>query len=59
MLNPSIGKLIRAYGNRYQLVLDVARLARNISEDAEKDKIIMIEKPVNIATDKIASSLRG
>ena len=59
MLNPSIGKLIQAYGSRYQLVLDVSRLAREISESAEKDKLIMTEKPVNLATDKIALGIKG
>ena len=36
MLNPSIGKLIGIYESRYQLVLDVAKYARYISEQADE-----------------------
>jgi len=54
MLNPSIGKLIENYENRYRLVTDVARTAREVSEDAEKRGEIIIQKPVSIAIDKIA-----
>ena len=37
MLNPSIGKLINEYENRYDLVIDVARRARQISNRAEQN----------------------
>ena len=41
MLNPNIGKLIKNSGNRYRLVLDVAKTAREISgEAAEKGEAI-------------------
>lgn len=55
MLNPAIGKLIEDYDNRYRLVSDVARCARNVSETAEKEGEILLEKPVSIAINKIAS----
>ena len=32
MLNPAIGKLINNYKNRYELVLDIAKRERKISE---------------------------
>ena len=54
MLNPRIGKLIQNYDNRYRLVMDVAKNARKISEDAEANGEIIIEKPVSIAIDKVA-----
>lgn len=54
MLNPSIGKLIENYENRYRLVTDVARTAREISEEANERGEIIIQKPVSIAIDKIA-----
>jgi len=54
MLNPSIGKLIENYENRYRLVTDVARTAREVSVEAEQRGEIIIEKPVSIAIDKIA-----
>lgn len=56
MLNPSIGKLIQVYESRYQLVLDVARRARNIAEQSEQGEEILIEKPVSLAIDQIADS---
>lgn len=55
MLNPAIGKLIENYDNRYRLVSDVARCAREVSETAEENGEILIEKPVSIAINKIAS----
>lgn len=55
MLNPAIGKLIQNYDNRYRLVMDIAKMARDISGEAEKNEEILIEKPVSIAIDKLAS----
>lgn len=55
MLNPAIGKLIENYENRYRLVIDIAKCARDISAEAEKDKMILIEKPVSIAINKLAA----
>lgn len=59
MLNPSIGKLINAYESRYQLVTDIAKLARHISEKADDEGKILIEKPVNTAINEIAARLDG
>ena len=41
--------------NRYRLVTDIAKCARKISEKAENDGEILIEKPVSIAIDKLAN----
>ncbi len=54
MLNPSIGKLIQAYENRYDLVIDVARRARQISNRAQREQEILTEKPVTLALDELA-----
>lgn len=54
MLNPSIGKLINTYENRYDLVIDVARRARQVSNRAERDGIILTEKPVTLALNELA-----
>ncbi len=54
MLNPAIGKLINAYKNRYELVLDIARRARKISQRAEEENEILIEKPVTLAMNELA-----
>ena len=55
MLNPAIGKLIEKYDDRYELVLKVAECAREIAEEAQEREEILIEKPVSIAINKIAS----
>lgn len=57
MLNPNIGKLIKNTENRYRLVIDIAHTARNISANAEEKGEIIIEKPVSIAIDKLASKI--
>ena len=54
MLNPAIGKLINNYKNRYELVLDIAKRARKISEQAEKEQEIIVEKPVTLAMNQLA-----
>lgn len=53
MLNPAIGELIEKYESRYQLVLDVAKQAREIAEEAEANEEILLEKPVTIAIDRL------
>lgn len=57
MLNPSIGKLIGGYNNRYRLVLEVAQTARKISEDAKEKGEIITEKPVSLAINELAAKL--
>ncbi len=57
MLNPNIGKLIENYDNRYRLVTDISECARDISKDAQDREEILIEKPVSIAINKLASKL--
>ena len=54
MLNPAIGKLINTYESRYDLVMDVAKRARKISSRAERDCIILTEKPVTLALEELA-----
>ena len=55
MLNPAIGKLIENYENRYRLVTDVSKCAREISTEAQRNEEILIEKPVSVAINKLAS----
>ena len=57
MLNPNIGKLIQHSDNRYRLVMDVAHTAREIAAKAEEKGEIIVEKPVSIAIDKLASEI--
>lgn len=58
MLNPAIGELIHKYDNRYRLVTDISRTAREVSKDAEQRGEILIEKPVSIAINKLAEKTR-
>ena len=58
MLNPAIGELIENYDNRYELVLDVADCAREISKQAEEDGEILIDKTVSLAINKLASEIK-
>lgn len=57
MLNPAIGKLINSCENRYRLVNEIAKEARDISEKAEKNGEIITEKPVSLAIDSLAKKL--
>ncbi len=58
MLNPAIGKLINNSENRYKLVKQIAKKARTISDEAEKNGEIIIEKPVSIAINKMAEEIK-
>ena len=58
MLNPAIGKLINNSENRYKLVRQIAKEARTISDEAEKNGEIIIEKPVTIAINKMAEEIK-
>ena len=57
MLNPAIGKLINTCENRYRLVNEIAKEARDISEKAEKNGEVITEKPVSLAIDSLAKKL--
>jgi DNA-directed RNA polymerase omega subunit len=55
MLNPAIGKLIYDCENRYGLVNEIAKEARNIADEAIEKEEVLIEKPVSLAINKIAA----
>lgn len=55
MLNPAIGQLIQNCDNRYSLVLEIAKEARTIADEAIEKEEIVLEKPVSLAINKIAS----
>ena len=57
MLNPAIGKLINSCDNRYKLVNQIAKSAREIADQAEQNKEITTEKPVSIAINKMAEEI--
>ncbi len=57
MLNPAIGKLIKNSDSRYKLVLDVAKKARKIANDANENEEIITEKPVTLAMNEMSAEI--
>ncbi len=53
MFNPDLRGVLTNHLSRYSLVTATAKRAREISENAEENKIIMTEKPVSVALDEI------
>lgn len=54
MLNPAIGKLIGDTDNRYKLVIEISKKAREIAEKAESENEILLVKPVSLAIEAVA-----
>lgn len=54
MLNPAIGKLIGNSDNRYKLVIEISKKAREIAQKAEAEEEILLVKPVSLAIDAVA-----
>lgn len=53
MFNPELKNVLKNHLSRYSLVTATAKRARQISERAEEDGDILIEKPVSLALDEI------
>lgn len=53
MFNPDLKGVLKDHLSRYSLVTATAKRARGISEKAQEEGEIMIEKPVSIALDEI------
>lgn len=51
--NPDLSSVLSNHMSRYSLVRATAKRAREISEEAEDNEIILVEKPVSIAIDEI------
>ena len=49
MLKPSENMIRTPHRSQYSLVIAVAKRAREIAEEAEKNKEILVEKPVDLA----------
>ncbi len=54
MLRPAISQILKNNESYYSLVIAVAKRARQIADDACSEKIVLEEKPVNIAIDEFA-----
>lgn len=53
--NPDLSGVLKNHMSRYSLVRATAKRAREISEEADENEIILVEKPVSIAIDEIVS----
>ena len=53
MLHPSMGELLKKVDNRYLLINVVAKRARDLAEEAERDEISLVEKPVKMALNDV------
>ena len=53
MLNVDLQKLLKGDISRYELVAATAKRARMIVDEAEKNKTIIVEKPVSIAVEEL------
>lgn len=51
--NPSLEHVLKDHLSRYSLVIATAKRAREISENAEEEDIILTEKPVSLALQEI------
>ncbi|MGI6264829.1 MAG: DNA-directed RNA polymerase subunit omega [Acutalibacteraceae bacterium] len=49
MLNPNDIEKIQGKNSRYAVVIGVAKRAREISQAAEDESVILLEKPVSLA----------
>ena len=55
MLKPQIAQLLSECKSPYSLVVAVARRSRDIAAKALEDKMVLDEKPVNIAIDEFGA----
>ena len=49
MFNPDLSPVLKEHISRYSLVTATAKRAREISQEAEDNNEILIEKPVSLA----------
>lgn len=56
MLRPSINQILKNNESYYSLVIAVAKRAREITEAALNEKVILNEKPVKTAVEQFANN---
>ena len=52
MLRPAVNQLIKPEDSTYSLIVGIARRAREITNDAFENKIVLEEKPVKTAVEE-------
>ncbi|MEA5051109.1 MAG: DNA-directed RNA polymerase subunit omega [Oscillospiraceae bacterium] len=55
MLKPAIAKLLNENESAYSLVIAIAKRSRDIAAEAQEDKVILDDKPVNMAIDEFGA----
>lgn len=55
MLRPALGQILKNDESPYSLVVAVAKRARDITDESEAEKRILVEKPVKLAVDDFAT----
>jgi DNA-directed RNA polymerase subunit omega len=55
MIKPIADLILSPEQSRYSLVIAIAKRARQIAEDAEKNKVILDDKPVQMAVEEYQS----
>ena len=56
MLRPAVCQILKNNESTYSLVIAVAKRAREITDDAFEDKVVLDEKPVKTAVDELANN---
>ncbi|MBQ1535393.1 MAG: DNA-directed RNA polymerase subunit omega [Ruminococcus sp.] len=56
MLRPAVCQILKNNEITYSLVIAVAKRAREITDDAFEDKVVLDEKPVKTAVDEFANN---
>ena len=56
MLRPAVCQILKNNESTYSLVIAVAKRAREITDDAFEDKVVLDEKPVKTAVDEFANN---
>lgn len=54
MLRPAINDILKDGQSYYSLVVAVAKRAREITEEAEQEHLVLVEKPVQISVKEFA-----
>ena len=55
MLRPALVQILRNNESPYSLVVAVAKRAREITDESESEKRVLVEKPVKLAVDDFAT----
>lgn len=55
MLRPAVSQILKNNESPYSLVVAVAKRAREITDEAERDKKVLVDKPVKLAVEEFST----